>query len=480
MPKMLNIELNTRFNSLTFKGKIGYGLARFECDCGNIKEAKLTDVVKNKVKSCGCQTNNYRKTTLLITYGVDNVSKIEKVKAAKLNTFKEKYGVSNAGQIKSVREKVAATNLERYGHTTPLKNEQVKAKIKATNLTKYGKDNPAKTSLVKDKLRKSNLANGQATLLSNGLTINQYLELHGLPFLSHAYVIRNEYGDDALYDWVKSYKTSSSSLEAFFKPTALDLGLEPYNKIPDLLKDSYKYRPDFKSGKVCVDLDGLLYHSSKFKADNKYHLTKRKAYEESGLRLYQFRQDEVLNKLDVVKSILNNALGKSHRLYARHTLIAKVSPNKAKDFMNTNHLMGSLHHNQAYGLYYEGELVSLMSVTKRGSDLHISRFTHKLNTSVVGGLGKLIKHVIELYRPLQVVSFVDLRYGTGDGLIKLGFSLAGTTLGFSWTDGYNVFNRLKCTKLNEAKARGWYKLYDAGQAKFVLKIKSPHPVKDEG
>jgi len=84
-----------------------------------------------------------------------------------------------------------------------------------------------------------------------------------------------------------------------------------------------------------------------------------------------------------------------------------------------------------------------------------------------------------LTKPKFIIYEVDLRYGDGKSILSLGFALANTTQGFSWTDYRNRFNRRQCranmdirkmTEKDHSQELGWYKIYDAGQAKFIKTV----------
>lgn len=130
------------------------------------------------------------------------------------------------------------------------------------------------------------------------------------------------------------------------------------------------------------------------------------------------------------------------------------------------------------GLEKDGEVLTAISYQVIKRELHIIRFCSKLNTQVVGGFSKLLSHVLKetAGRIDRVVNFVDLRYGTGKYLLQLDFKLVSKSLGWKWTDGANTYNRRKCranmderrlTEKEHASELGWYKIYDAGQAKYV-------------
>lgn len=119
----------------------------------------------------------------------------------------------------------------------------------------------------------------------------------------------------------------------------------------------------------------------------------------------------------------------------------------------------------------------LKSYKKHKQGLDISRFSCELNTIVIGGLSRLLSFLKKKENPKFIQSFVDLRYGSGDSLLNLGFKLESTTLGWKWTDFYQTYNRLQCfgnmdermlSEREYAKEKGWVKIYDAGQAKFVI------------
>ena len=74
---------------------------------------------------------------------------------------------------------------------------------------------------------------------------------------------------------------------------------------------------------VYVDIDGLYYHSAMVKDDNEYHREKRLGYEAAGLRLIQIREDEFIERPEVVRSLLHNLRGENKALGARK---CKVDP----------------------------------------------------------------------------------------------------------------------------------------------------------
>jgi hypothetical protein len=173
-----------------------------------------------------------------------------------------------------------------------------------------------------------------------------------------------------------------------------------------------------------------------------------------------------------------NVLNKtSFKLGARKTNVKNVNSNDAKLFLKNNHIKG-YKNAKHIGLYCENELVSLMSykLGKGKTFIKIERFCSKINYNIIGAFSKLLKYVTLNMPKLPIHYWVDLRYGTGEFLIKQGFKLEKETLGWEWTDFKQTYNRLKCRanmderKLKErdyAREYKLFKIYDAGQRLFI-------------
>jgi len=155
---------------------------------------------------------------------------------------------------------------------------------------------------------------------------------------------------------------------------------------------------------------------------------------------------------------------------------------EANAFFQQNHLMGVYRAAKTYGLYtQDNELVCCMSLRRSKDDnsLEISRFCSLLYTSVRGGFSKLLKFIEKLHNPSKILSFCDLRYSSGQSYEKLNFKLQATSLGWQWTDFLNIYNRRLCranmdqrnlTQAEHSAELKWYKIYDAGQAKYVKEL----------
>ena len=249
------------------------------------------------------------------------------------------------------------------------------------------------------------------------------------------------------------------------------------------------------SRNIAIEYNGLYWHSDKFESDS--HLKdKTVKCEEKGVDLIHVFEDEWIFKKDIVKSVINSKLGLfDNVIFGRKCIIKEVSPKESKKFLDNNHLQGSIPSKIKLGLYYNDELVSLMtfgslrkamgSKSVDGS-FELYRFANKLNTSVLGSFSKLLKYFITTYNPNSILTFSDNRYFSGEVYKKNGFEfIHNSRPNYFYLINHKREYRFKYRKdilIKEGydasktereimKERGINRIYDCGNKKWLLKIK---------
>ena len=292
---------------------------------------------------------------------------------------------------------------------------------------------------------------------------------------------------------IKCSNNGSSKDEKELLVFILNLGLilEPNNKTVLSGKELDIYIP---SHKLAIEFNGLYWHSEEY-LDNKYHLDKTIECEKLGIQLIHIFEDEWLYKKDIVKSRLKNLLGFNDiKIYGRKCLIKEVDSNETKDFLNKNHVQGNVNSPIKLGLYYENELVSLMTFgglrkvlgnKDKDDSYELVRFCNKLNTTVIGGADKLLKYFIKTYKPKEIISYADRRWSQGNLYKKLGFTFVHNSKPnyfyiinktrkhrFSYRkdilikEGFDT-NKSEREIMNERKI---HRIYDCGNKKYQLSI----------
>ena len=181
---------------------------------------------------------------------------------------------------------------------------------------------------------------------------------------------------------------------------------------------------------VAIECNGVYWHTEGNGKDRQYHLNKYQKCKSKNIQLLQVWESEWRDKQDIVKSIISSKIGKVKKIYARKCKISIINNRHLKhDFLNSNHLQGRDNSQLAYGLFYNGTLVSMMTfghrkITKGNyKDWEMIRFCNKINYTIVGGASKLLSHFIKDNKPEQILTYADLRFSKGSLYDQLGFKL---------------------------------------------------------
>ena len=201
-----------------------------------------------------------------------------------------------------------------------------------------------------------------------------------------------------------------------------------------------------------VEHHGLYWHTER-RSGKRSHAEKQVACQVKGIRLLQVFSDEWRDKKEVIMSMICARLGRpSRRVGARKCIIEELEPRERRDFFSRCHLEGDAAASRSWCLRLEGQVVAAISVRRpkvkmRRNDLEIARFACDLNTSVPGGLSRLMSRVIAHARSLgikQIMTYVDTRVGDGHGYAACGMHLTGrTSPRFWWTDMNRRYDRFK-------------------------------------
>ena len=425
--------------------------------------AKITIICDNCGKEREMQFNNYYRTTngLKNKYYCNNKECINKIRKISIN---KKYGVDNVFQLYDIKEQIKITNNDKYGVDNPQQNTEIKKKTENTNLERYGYKNVFQNESIKDKIKVTNN------------------DKYGVDYPQQSAYIRSKYSSlhkpSKLENELLTFISTNYKGEIISNKNNIILGYEIDVYLPEL--------------NLAFEFNGLYWHSEIYKSNN-YHKIKTELCEKNGIRLVHIWEDYWEFKQDIIKSIILNKLGKTpNKIFGRKTEVREITDNKlVKIFLDENHLQGFVGSKVKLGLFFDNELVSLMtfgqlrktmnSKSKNENDYEMLRFCNKLNTNVLGGASKLFKYFIKKYNPFNVVSYADKSHSNGNLYEQLGFNLIHTTrpnyyyiigrkrkyrFGFRKdvlvSQGYNP-NKSEHEIMLERKI---YRIYDAGNYKF--------------
>jgi very-short-patch-repair endonuclease len=255
------------------------------------------------------------------------------------------------------------------------------------------------------------------------------------------------------------------------------------------------YLPDHNLG---IEVHGLYFHGENMGKNKSYHFNKSKLSDMVGVKLLQIFEDEIVNQKDIVLSKLSNELHISdmNKIDARKCVVKEVNNVIKKDFLEKNHLQGDCKDTLRYGLFYNDELVSLMTFGKRkinGSkqltNWELIRFCNKNYYSVRGGFNKLLSYILKNNDIKNFITYADCRWSgldytktvyhksnlLFDGLTNINYWYFKPSSQIKRLHRFN-FRKSKLvsdgfdpnkTEWDIMKERGFDRIWDCGNMKFV-------------
>jgi len=422
------------------------------------------------------------KDTLLQNYGVDNPNKSEEIRIKSIKTLMKNYGVDNPKKSKEINNKIKETMLLKYGVEHALQNEKIKIKSKENQLLTLAKN-------IKEYYKEYNILN--------------------IDNKNRKYTMKCDNGHifDIDYVLLNSRRKTSTLICTECNPinkgiSGLEIEMkqfiqENYNKIisfndKDIIgKELDIYLPDLN---LAFEFNGLWWHNEINKTDN-YHLDKTNLCVEKNIQLIHIWEDDWIHKKNIIKSMILNKLNKTtNRIFARKCKIKEISDNKViKEFLEKNHIQGYITNKIGLGLYYNEELISLMTFGNKRivmndknikNEWELSRFCNKLNTNVIGGASKLFNYFTINYNPNEIITYANRSYSNGNLYKKLNFNYSHITN----PNYYYIVDKIRKHRFTYRKnklindgfdptktehqimlERKIYRIYDSGQIKFIWK-----------
>lgn len=143
----------------------------------------------------------------------------------------------------------------------------------------------------------------------------------------------------------------------------------------------------------------------------------------------------LMQDMEKVLARIRTISGHGRRLYARQTVAARVDKRITLAFLTEHHLQTPMPGKYRYGLFFNGELVSI-AVFSGGRRMHdqaadyrsfeLIRFCHKREFIAIGGLSKLIAAFRKDFNPGDLMTYVDRDWSQDSSLQQIGFKEEGT------------------------------------------------------
>lgn len=204
--------------------------------------------------------------------------------------------------------------------------------------------------------------------------------------------------------------------------------------------------------------------------------TQNMDYEPDTYRLVIIREDFWHLKPEIVKARILTLLGKNKTIFARKTFLKRIDKQTAEVFFIENHMNGFANAYYKFGLYYKGDLVSVLSLSKARNmkyesepflSYEIVQFATKLGFNVVGGLSKLFQHFVTEFQAVHVMTYTDFDWGMPQGFLKIGFEIEKIIAQRPFYIHKNTFERINEKKSVDLDLENYYKLTSCKNYRLV-------------
>lgn len=433
------------------------------------------------------EINKKREVTNLKKWGVKNISQLKEVKEKKIETSLVNIGSDYLINTDYFRNYMKENNLKKYGDEYYFKTVDFKKKSEKSNKEKWGVKNPSQNKEVKEKIRKSVIQKLHSNILKYNVDNIVYINSDTFDILC-SYCNKQFSINKILFYKRRETKTTICTIcnpvdkhQSGKEISLLNFIKSIYDgEIIQSYRDGLEidiYLPELKIG---FEFNGVWWHSDVYK-DKWYHLDKTRFFSESDIRIIHIWEDDWDNKRNIIESQIKNWLGLSNRIWARSCKVREVSIRESMEFLEKNHIQGSIGSSLKIGLYLQDELISLMTFDnlegrKRMTlgNWNINRFCNKIDFSIIGGASKIFNYFIKNYDINRVISYADRDWSQGKLYENLGFNrIVDGKPDYKYVvDGFRIhkskFKKSK-TGLSESSL-DIPKIWDCGKIKYEIII----------
>ena len=404
------------------------------------KAAQKADQTRRENEGDDYRKKDHEKTkqTWFKKYGVENIMESDIFKEKSKNTMISKYGENYR---KVITNKSKQTCLEKYGEDNPLKVKKFLEKQQQTNIEKYGGNSPMCDKSVADKNTKSRLNfyvnKNDLVKIEDGYwfckcphcNCNECSDKF-YKITSSQYYARKQSNIEPCTNLLPISPNSGTGIEMFIRNILDHYCIKYETNAREVLSDGKELDIYIPSKRIAIECNGVYWHMGD-KVGRDYHVNKYKECEKHNIQLISVWEDWIYIKPQIVRSLILSKLNIYERtIFARKCIIKEVSSRDCVNFLNDNHIQGRTNSKVRLGLYFNEELVSIMTFSKNSktsgnktNDVwELTRFCSLLNTHVIGAAGKLLKYFVKKYEPTTIQSFASNDISNGGLYDKLGFN----------------------------------------------------------
>ncbi len=346
--------------------------------------------------------------------------------------------------------------------------EKAKEVRRKTMLKKYGVEYNSQRKEIKETLAKNNFPNREDKKFSNKEWLYNEYTIKGKTIKEIAEELKVDY--KTIWGYIKKFNittrkyTNKSSEERDIKEFIESLGVKVESNKWDIIPP-YELDIYIPNHNIGIEINGLYWHSTNEKEleeefSNK-HINKTSMCMNNNIFLIHITDYQWRHNKEIIKSIIKNKLGMNKKISSKECDIRIIDNKEAKEFFNINSIKTNIISSISCGMYYDGELVSVLSLCSPRSksrrekyQYEISEYSTKIRFDVEGGFEDSFKFLRGNNEILSVIVISDRMIDRSSMYHSSGFKFVNEILPeYFWTDGndlivtkYNLNNFIKNLK----------------------------------
>lgn len=455
-------------------------------NCDNVAQ---NEYIKNKTEQTNISVWGFKSTfqnsivrqtwsnNLMKNKGVEHIFQLEEVKEKSKETMKLKYGKEhytqtdeyknfmilynkeNPDEYKNRTIKTKITNNELYGTDWYFNSDDYKMKLE-TFLEYNNIDYIQQLCRTKETYKETKFDDMKKVLLKRNIDLlhsedNNYymIDLNcscNEPFCINktTYRARNRNKHIICIHCNTLNSSQESQEEIKLRKFLIDLNVEFEIKNKTILENKFELDIFIILKMLAFEYNGDYWHSELYK-DKYYHQNKSIECENSGIDLLHIFEYNWLNKQDIIKSIIINKLNLNENIIIFNDL--RIVNNQDAELFLENNSLGEYKTLNNIGLYYNDELVSLLSFIIKNNEIEILSFIDKIFFKVENSYQILFDYLINNFIFTKIISYTDFSIDNGEIFKNLGFEkkeLSEPTFkkvkeNIIWNSGYYKWEYIK-------------------------------------
>lgn len=220
---------------------------------------------------------------------------------------------------------------------------------------------------------------------------------------------------------------------------------------------------------------------------------------QNGLLFMILWEDYWMRSQDIVLSRIQAMVGDTQKIPGRLTSIQRIDKHTTDQFLSKNHLLGDVSSKYRYGLFLPVRYFRVLNDSFIGQSFNtdqdllvavatfsnarifkkdqspyrsceLIRFASLKNTTIVGGIDKLLSAFVKDFQPDDLMTYIDLEWSDGNGFKRIGFDEISTKASIYFD--INISNFSRTPAKTENSPIDTVRIPNAGSRKFVKVFKT--------